>query len=92
MSSSLLASAPTRAALFTPTPMDGTGAGTSTGWTTRLRLLLESTGDGIFGVDLAGRCNFINRAAADMLGYRTEEVLGRNMHGLIHHRHADGSP
>ena len=73
MSSSSLASAPTRAALFTPTPMDGAGAGASAGWTTRLRLLLESTGDGIFGVDLAGRCNFINRAAADMLGYRTED-------------------
>jgi len=59
-------------------------------WTERLQLLLESTGDGIFGVDLAGRCTFVNRAAADMLGHRTEAVLGRNMHELIHHTHADG--
>ena len=57
----------------------------------RLQLLLESTGEGIFGVDLAGRCTFVNRAAALMLGWRTEEVLGRNMHALIHHAHPDGS-
>jgi len=56
----------------------------------RLALLLESTGEGIFGVDLQGRCTFVNRAAAQMLGWRTEEVLGRNMHELIHHTHSDG--
>ena len=60
-------------------------------WTPRLRLLLESTGEGIFGVDLAGRCTFINRAGAQMLGWRTEQVLGRNMHRLMHHTHNDGS-
>ena len=59
-------------------------------WSERLQLLLESTGDGIFGVDLAGRCTFVNRAAARMLGRRTEDVLGQNMHALIHHTHADG--
>jgi PAS domain S-box-containing protein len=57
----------------------------------RLQLLLESTGEGIFGVDLAGCCTFVNRAAALMLGWRTEQVLGRNMHALIHHARADGS-
>ncbi len=56
----------------------------------RLSLLLESTGEGMFGVDLAGRRTFINRAACEMLGWRTDEVLGRNMHELIHHTHADG--
>ena len=61
-------------------------------WRHQLGLLLESTGDGIFGVDLAGRCTFINRAGAGMLGYAREEVLGRNMHGLTHHSHADGRP
>lgn len=58
----------------------------------RLTLLLESTGEGIFGIDLAGRCTFVNRAAAQMLGWRTDEVLGRNMHELIHHTHGDGRP
>ncbi len=56
----------------------------------RLALLLESTGEGIFGVDMDGRCTFVNRAAAQMLGRRTEEVLGCNMHALMHHSHADG--
>ena len=56
----------------------------------RLNLLLESTGEGIFGIDMAGDCTFANRAAAAMLGWRTEQVLGRNMHALIHHTHPDG--
>ncbi len=58
--------------------------------TDRLTLLLESTGEGIFGIDLQGCCTFINRAAAQLLGWRTDEVLGRNMHALIHHTHGDG--
>jgi PAS domain S-box-containing protein len=57
-----------------------------------LRLLLESTGEGIYGLDAEGRCTFINPAAAAQLGYRPEEVLGRPMHALIHHSHKDGSP
>lgn len=55
-------------------------------------LLLESTSEGIYGVDLDGRCTFINTAAAKMLGYQPREVLGNNMHALIHHHHLDGSP
>lgn len=43
--------------------------------TDRLTLLLESTGEGIFGIDTAGRCTFANRAAAQTLGWRTNEVL-----------------
>lgn len=60
-------------------------------WRDQLQLLLESTGEGIFGIDLDGRCTFINRAAARMLGYRNDDVLGRNMHYLIHHAHPDGT-
>ena len=60
-------------------------------WQHRVGLLLESTGEGVFGVDLAGDCVFINRAGAEMLGYTAEEVMGRNMHALTHHSHADGS-
>jgi PAS domain S-box-containing protein len=58
--------------------------------TDRLTLLLESTGEGIFGIDMDGRCTFVNRAAALALGWRTEMVLGQNMHELIHHSHGDG--
>jgi PAS domain S-box-containing protein len=53
---------------------------------------LQSTGEGIYTVDTNGRCTFINRAGAAMLGYPPEMVLGRDMHGLIHHRRKDGSP
>jgi len=61
-------------------------------WRDRLSLLLESTGDGVFGIDLAGRATFVNRAAAQMLGREVDAVIGRNMHALIHHTHADGAP
>ena len=60
-------------------------------WQRQLGLLLESTGEGIFGIDLDGHCMFINRAGARMLGWQPAEVLGRNMHELTHHSHADGS-
>lgn len=61
-------------------------------WQNQLALLLESTGEGIFGIDMAGLCTFINRAGARMLGREPAEVLGRNMHALTHHSHPDGSP
>lgn len=61
-------------------------------WQHQLGLLLESTGEGIFGIDLDGHCMFINRAGARMLGFAPAEVLGRNMHELTHHSHADGMP
>lgn len=61
-------------------------------WHDQLGLLLESTGEGIFGIDLGGHCMFINRAGARLLGHEQAEVLGRNMHELTHHSHADGSP
>ena len=73
-----------------PLATPGHALAAATAWTQRLQLLLESTGEGIFGVDTDGRCTFINRAGAQMLGWRTDQVLGRNMHDLIHHTHADG--
>lgn len=59
-------------------------------WSHRLRLLLESTGEGIYGIDLQGRCTFINRAGARLLGRDPQAVLGLNMHELIHHTRPDG--
>ena len=67
------------------------GAGAARACNDQLALLLESTGDGIFGIDLAGCCTFINRAGAAMLGFTVEQTLGRNMHELIHHSLRDGS-
>jgi len=49
-----------------------------------LQRLLDSTAEGLFGVDPEGRCTFINRAALQMLGYREEsELLGREIYDLI---------
>ena len=58
----------------------------------RLQLLLDSTAEAIYGIDLEGRCTFCNPACLRALGYeRVDELLGKNMHDLIHHTRADGS-
>jgi PAS domain S-box-containing protein len=57
----------------------------------RSRLLLESTQDGIFGVDSDGDVTFINDAAAQMLGFDRAEMLGQKIHTLVHHAYEDGS-
>ena len=54
--------------------------------------VLESVGDGIYGLDLEGRVTVVNPAASQMLGYKPHELLGRHMHELIHHTRADGTP
>jgi PAS domain S-box-containing protein len=54
--------------------------------------ILESVGDGIYGLDTAGRCTVLNHAASSMFGYSSQEVLGRSMHALVHHTRADGLP
>lgn len=56
-----------------------------------MHALLNSTADGIYGLDDQGLCTFCNESALEMMGYSSEaEVLGKNMHTLLHHHHADG--
>ena len=56
------------------------------------RLILDLAPDPIGGVDLDGRCTFCNAALLRMLGFkREEELLGRDLHALIHHTRADGA-
>lgn len=52
--------------------------------------ILNSAGEGIFGVDLDGKTKFVNPAAAEKLGYGIEELIGRKSHPLIHHTKVDG--
>lgn len=78
------------AALTAPAAPAGP-AGPGAVWEHRLGLLLESTGEGVFGIDMDGGCMFINRAGAQMLGFAADQVMGRNMHALTHHSHRDGS-
>ena len=57
----------------------------------QVRLLLDSTGEGIYGIDTAGNCTFANPACAELLGYdSTDEFLGQNMHELVHHTRVNG--
>ena len=58
----------------------------------RSRLLLESVGEGIFGVGADGLVNFINPAALDMVGFKESEILNKQIHSIIHHSHGDGLP
>ncbi len=55
------------------------------------QLLLRAAGDGIFGVNTEGKTTFINPAGERMLGWKAEELIGRDMHTIVHHRHPDGS-
>jgi two-component system sensor histidine kinase/response regulator len=57
----------------------------------RSRSILESAGEGIFGVDANGAVTFINASASELLGYDREELIGRRIHDLIHHTKLDGS-
>ena len=57
----------------------------------RIRLLLSSAAEGVFGVDLAGTCTFINPAAQGMLGFDDSgQVVGNKLHDLVHHTSPDG--
>jgi PAS domain S-box-containing protein len=56
-------------------------------------LLLNSTAEGIYGIDLQGNCTFSNPSCLKLLGYsEMEQLLGRNMHELIHYSYPDGRP
>lgn len=55
-------------------------------------LILDSAGEGIYGLDNQGRTTFVNREAARLTGYSVEELMGRYNHDMVHHSHADGTP
>ena len=51
-----------------------------------IRLLLDSTGEGIYGTDMDGVCPFANFACVRLIGFDSEQdLLGKNMHELVHH-------
>jgi PAS domain S-box-containing protein len=58
----------------------------------QLELIVESAGEGIFGLDTQGNVTFLNKAAAIMLGWEAKDLVGESHHQLIHHTHSDGTP
>ncbi len=56
------------------------------------RMILEAAGEGIYGLDTKGRVTFVNPAAARIVGYTPKELIGLQIHDLIHHSHEDGTP
>ena len=55
------------------------------------RLVLGAVGDGIVGLDNQGHITFANPAASSLLGFSSDEFIGKAMHELVHHHHADGA-
>jgi PAS domain S-box-containing protein len=54
------------------------------------RLILDAAGEGIYGINLEGKTTFVNKAAQEMLGWTKEDLLGEDIHAMIHHHHLDG--
>jgi PAS domain S-box-containing protein len=58
-----------------------------------IRLLLDSTAEAIYGLDVQGRFTFCNRTCVRLLGFAgTGDLIGKNVHALIHAKRPDGTP
>jgi diguanylate cyclase (GGDEF)-like protein/PAS domain S-box-containing protein len=58
-----------------------------------LQLILDSAAEAIYGIDLDGRCTFVNASCLKILGYADPaELIGKNAHDLIHHSNRHGQP
>lgn len=53
-------------------------------------LILEAAGEGIYGINAKGQATFVNRAAQEMLGWSSDDLIGRELHPIIHHKHING--
>jgi PAS domain S-box-containing protein len=57
-----------------------------------VKLLVDATPGAMYGIDADYKCSFCNPAAIRTLGYDDpSELLGKNVHDLIHHTRVDGS-
>jgi len=54
------------------------------------QLILRAAGEGIYGVNAEGKTTFVNPAAERMLGWSAEELVGKDIHSIVHHTHHDG--
>lgn len=51
--------------------------------------VLDSAGEGIWGLDMEGKCTFVNHMATKIMGFQREELLGGDIHELVHHHDSD---
>ena len=56
------------------------------------QLILDSAGEGIYGINADGNATFVNPAGAKMLGYDVQELIGLPTHATVHHTKTDGTP
>jgi PAS domain S-box-containing protein len=54
------------------------------------QLILRAAGEGIYGVNAEGKTTFVNPAAERMLGWSADELVGKEIHPIVHHTHHDG--
>ncbi|SDZ50239.1 PAS domain S-box-containing protein [Jannaschia faecimaris] len=54
------------------------------------QLILDAAGEGIYGINAEGKTTFVNGAAQDMLGWTSDDLIGRDIHAIIHHHHLNG--
>lgn len=59
---------------------------------TNLELILNSVGEGIYGLDNNGHTIFVNKAFEAITQWQSEEIIGKRLHPLIHHTKPDGTP
>lgn len=58
----------------------------------QLQMFMDTIAEGMYGVDSEGRCIFVNKALLRILGFDSvQELLGKNLHEIIHYAHPDGS-
>jgi PAS domain S-box-containing protein len=56
-----------------------------------LQGLTDALGEGVYAVDTAGLCTFVNPEAVKLLGWGKDELIGKNIHSIIHYQMPDGS-
>lgn len=57
----------------------------------RIRQIIDSSGEGLFGVNVEDAITFINPAACEFLGYEKEDLIGCKLHEKFHYNYPDGT-
>ncbi len=55
------------------------------------QLILNAVGEGVYGLDRQGNVTFVNPAAAAMIDWEMNDLIGQSMHKVLHHSHLDGT-